>query len=223
MTCTGTRHGTATAYQAYGCRCPEAKEAQRLYKKRRALRQYQGKPNRVPAIGARRRLQALMVNGWPSHDLMAHLGYSTGGNWILYAESLHVDTADRVAKMYDRLWDKPGPSKWVATWARNKGFAPPMAWDDVLIDDPLCQPFMENVQDLHIDEIAVERFVHGDIDWRKLTVAERIQGAVRLDRLGYSRKQIFDRCHVNTQQLQIALSKANGRRRASETDEMVAS
>ena len=162
MSCTAARHGDATAYQAYRCRCPEAKAAQAAYRKRLRHAEHRGTPRKVDATGARRRVQALMAIGWSSREIMRRLGYSDGGMWLYYAERLNVTTVERIKALYDELWDKPGPSKWTRTFAANRGFAPPMAWDDSLIDDPLCQPFLiEDVPSTTIDEIAVERFVAG--------------------------------------------------------------
>lgn len=223
--CTATKHGTATAYQAYGCRCAEAREAQRRYKKRWAMDRARGADRKIDATGTRRRMQALMRIGWPSHAIMARLGYSDGGNWILYADRIHVDTARRVTALYDELWDIPGTSKWTRTWATNQGFPPPMAWDDDMIDDPHCQPFVKkNVPDLHpdhddIDEVAVERFITGDLHWQSLSRSERIAAALRMDRAGVSRNVIAARTRLNSATLWAAFRTAD----ASDSEETIVS
>lgn len=189
MTCAATRHGTATAYQVDGCRCPEAKEAQRLYRKRLRHDHHSGRVRKVDATGTRRRWQALMAIGWTNDSLMRRLGYATCGNWIAYADSVHVDTARRVKDLYNELWDQPGPSKWTRTWARNRGFRLPMAWDDDSIDDPLVFEEVENFTieeespcQEFIDTVVVERLVDG-AKWREIGAsrAERVAAAQILD------------------------------------------
>lgn len=229
MTCAATRHGTATAYQVDGCRCPDAKEAQRIYRKRLSHDHHTGRARKVDATGTRRRWRALMALGWTNHGLMNRLGYAACGNWIAYADSIHVDTARKVKDLYDELWDQPGPSQWTRTWAANRGFLPPMAWDDDTIDDASsnatlvfdviaggspCQSF--------IDEIALERFIAGDLHWSKLTRKERIAVALRMDDLGYSRNVIADRTRLNSRTLWDAF-KAREARTASDSEETIAS
>jgi hypothetical protein len=214
MTCTAVKHGTATAYQAYGCRCPEARDAQRRYKKHWQRDKDTGRARRVPAIGTQRRIEALMTLGWSLNEIMTRAGYRDSGNWVKYdAVNISVRTAARVTAVYDELWDKAGPSQWTRTWARNRGFAPPMAWDDSTIDDPAASPDLGGA-DEDVDQVAVDRFIAGDIHWQRLTVDERLAAAVRMDRSGWSRQQIADATHLNSPLLQRTLVEANGRRTA---------
>jgi hypothetical protein len=78
----------------------------------------------------------------------------------------------------------------------------PVVGDHVLDGAPPCQT------DRDIDEIALERFIAGDLDWRLLTIPERIEAGIRMQRNGYSRNEIHARCHVNQQQLTAALNAA---------------
>lgn len=200
-TCTAPRHDTPTAYQAYGCRCPEARAAQARYRKQLRHADHVGHARKVDATGARRRIQALMANGWSSREIMRRLGYSDGGMWLYYADRLNVTTVERIKALYDDLWDQPGASKWTRTFAANRGFLPPLAWDDDTIDDPHCQPFTNPGEDTDVDEIAVERFIAGDIDWREVSTRERLAAAIRMDRAGHSRNDIEARVHVNRRRL----------------------
>lgn len=226
--CRARRHGTATAYQVDRCRCPSARDAQRRYIKRWKRDKETGRTRKVDATGTHRRIQALMVNGWSLDQIMERAGYRKSGNWIKYdATTLHVNTAAKIAEVYNELWDKPGPSKWTRTWARNQGYLPPLAWDDDTIDDPAawgdlgpleviendppCQGFdpAEHAGDNELlDHIAVERFVAGDLSWRALSVAERKEAARVMQRNGLSHKEIHERCHVNSQQLAAVLAEA---------------
>jgi hypothetical protein len=206
--CQATRHGTATAYQVDRCRCQSARDAQRRYIKRWRHDKERGVARKVPAIGTHRRIQALMANGWSVDQIMDRAGYRKSGNWIKYdATTLHVNTAAKIAEVYNELWDKPGPSKWTRTWARNQGYLPPLAWDDDTIDDPAAWA-NETAEAAVLDEVAVERFIAGDIDWRALTVPERIEAGTRMQRDGISRNEIHERCHVNQQQMTAALNAA---------------
>lgn len=91
----------------------------------------------VPNVGARRRLQALMVMGWRHQDLGPLLGFRTtnlnhqAGDWI--SQRRH----EAVKDLYDRLWNVKGPAG-LQSLARiaKAGYAPPLAWDDDTIDDP---------------------------------------------------------------------------------------
>lgn len=65
--------------------------------------------------------------------------------------------------------------------------------------------------DGYIDDMAVERFVSGDIDWRQLTVPERLAAAERMDRAGVPRREIHAATHVKRQVLAAHLIAVNGR------------
>ena len=95
----------------------------------------------VPAIGARRRLQALMVMGWRHKHLAPLLGFRTtnlnhqAGDWI--TQQKH----DAVMDLYDRLWNVKGPAgQQSLSRIAKAGYAPPLAWDDDTIDDPNALP-----------------------------------------------------------------------------------
>lgn len=95
----------------------------------------------VPSIGARRRLQALLVMGWRHQDLSPRLGFRTGtlnhqaGEWI--SQRKH----DAVKELYAQLWNVKGPATALSVRRIAKaGYAPPLAWDDDTIDDPAATP-----------------------------------------------------------------------------------
>lgn len=103
----------------------------------------------VDAAGTRRRLQALMANGWPQLRLGPHFGlhprYVTE---LLRQPSVYGTTAVAVAAAYDRLWNQDprqhgvsvGVYKKIRTHARVNAWAPPGAWDDDTIDNPDAHP-----------------------------------------------------------------------------------
>lgn len=122
----------------------------------------------VPAIGARRRIQALLALGWthqhitdrmPGVDTLSKLVLNQQGQWI--ARGTH----DAVAAAYEALSMAPGPSLVTRGHARSRGYAPPLAWDEGSIDDPEATP----------DAGRAERGVDLD-DWLHL-----VRGGVRPD------------------------------------------
>jgi hypothetical protein len=103
----------------------------------------------VDGTGTRRRLQALVASGWSQSKLAVQLGM-TPANFgpLLKRTRLHADTVRAVHALYERLWDCPPPeSEWrdkiaasrSRTYAAERGWARPMAWDEN-IDDPTASP-----------------------------------------------------------------------------------
>jgi transcriptional regulator with XRE-family HTH domain len=137
--CTATRHGDARAYFSNRCRCPDAITDAGRYENRRRLAALAGRPYSVPAIGTRRRLQALAAIGWTYEHLAERLGCKRSNvAQLAHKEMTWVrrDTALRVKALYDQLAMTPGPSAASARRAAAKGWLPPLAWDDDLIDLP---------------------------------------------------------------------------------------
>ncbi|MEV8032237.1 hypothetical protein [Streptomyces sp. NPDC086182] len=135
------------------------------------------------ATGTRRRLQALMVLGYPLPDVARQVGVSyfsliqtAGGKW----SSVRTPTANKVARLYRRLSLTPAPPTRTAELVRNEamaqGWVGPGAWDD--IDDPACEPEPCEVagpRHIHPDDVA-ELAAHGLDDreiGRRLGVSER--------------------------------------------------
>lgn len=96
----------------------------------------------VPAAGALRRVESLLALGW-THDLLREHtdGYNTAR--LLRASKgrpLHISAENwrRVDAVFRLLSTEPGPSERNRARARQLGYAPPAAWDD--IDDPTEAP-----------------------------------------------------------------------------------
>lgn len=91
----------------------------------------------IDPTGSVRRLQALRALRWPVQVLEAR-----------YNRSLRPPDDTRVAagyaryirSVYEELSATPGPSARVASLAVRRGWAPPLAWEDVDIDDPRAEP-----------------------------------------------------------------------------------
>lgn len=106
----------------------------------------------IPALGTTRRMQALAALGWTTTDMAPRLGVGTVRAGHLLSgvyDRVHRDTAARVAKLYDELsMTVPRDGSKAPRAGRvherqrrdsaKKGWAPPLAWDD--IDDPDEEP-----------------------------------------------------------------------------------
>lgn len=104
----------------------------------------------VDATGTRRRLQALGAVGWSCQKIAPYLGIDASG--VVRARTavrVHARRAREVAAVYDRLWDQVPPMETVAEraaatrarrFAAERGWPPPLAWDDGSIDDPAAEP-----------------------------------------------------------------------------------
>ncbi len=200
--CAAGWHGTVSAHRG-GCRCPEAVEAQRIYRKR--LREGRHRPAIVDATGTRRRLKALQTIGWRWCDLAPLFGctsYKAVQKWAI-SNTVHDDTRQRVRAVYDVLWATLGPSEVLRRQARRKGWAPPQAWDDDDIDDPNAQPAMDGPVDDQPDEVAVARAVTGATTWGALTHTERVDAVTRMRVRGYPPSRIAGLLHIQARHLTL--------------------
>lgn len=128
-------------------RSPEAiRQAQ--YHKERLLH---GEPWRtVDALGAHRRIQALVANGWSLPKLEQQGGL---GRWVLAdvlrKQRIYRNTFEAICQLYEELWDKRPPADTMQqrqsiaralNTAKRKGWVPPLAWDDDNIDERSARP-----------------------------------------------------------------------------------
>jgi hypothetical protein len=129
---TDPRCGSTNGYQAHYANgtkpCTPCREAKAAYRQKYAIRRYQARrPLTVDATGTRRRLHALMVLGWPTSAIGAELGVSEDAVKLwTWNGRVRLETAAKVAALYDRWWDRPGPSKRTAAYAARKGWLVPM-------------------------------------------------------------------------------------------------
>lgn len=139
-TCPATRHGTYVTYQRNSCRCPDAREDQRLYKKRAR----EGRNDKTRNItGTRRRIRALAALGWTMQHIGAAAGMTKAAVTIVSnspRKYIYTATATKIMTAYEKLSGTPGPSPWARARAYKYGWAPPLAWDDDTIDDPSARP-----------------------------------------------------------------------------------
>jgi len=166
----------------------------------------------VPAVGARRRVEALQAVGHSSTAIaMAMADGATAaavrkirshpGEWI--SRTNH----ERVVRAYNQLWDKPGTSHQTLAAARRSGFAAPLAWNDESIDDSRAQPSIDDDAHDLVDEVAVMRAVAGDRV--ELTATERAEAVGRLAAAGLCNNEIGARIRVSGRTVQ-RIRKAAG-------------
>ncbi|MBD5787134.1 hypothetical protein IF650_13180 [Cellulosimicrobium terreum] len=98
----------------------------------------------VPAVGARRRIKALLALGWRHEDITAAAGLTGRGQSaiVLHQRGDWVAkvTHDAVLAAYAALSTRQGPSDRTRSRAAMLGYAPPAAWDDDVLDDPDAAP-----------------------------------------------------------------------------------
>lgn len=111
----------------------------------------QSRSLRPSAVGLRRRLQALAARSWSPQAIQKETGIPARliKRELDGYDDLSPNLAGDVAAAYDRLWDRDPPTATsaeredaaaTAAHAARSGWAPPMAWDDDLIDVPAAQP-----------------------------------------------------------------------------------
>ena len=144
-------HGTLARYKQH-CSCPPCRRANADYmRRRRRMMAYGWWKGLADPTGTRRRLQALVYNGWSLGLLSTRLGRDrTNLRKMLYeSKQVNAATIRQVRALYDELWDQPPPErdlfeKGAATkarkYARERGWVPPLAWSDDEIDDPAASP-----------------------------------------------------------------------------------
>lgn len=172
----------------------------------------------VDATGTRRRLQALIAVGWPHDELAARLGRSSAGlRRSMLSDSVTAQTAQNVSALYEQLWnlrppqsndDQRAAADAARAFAAERGWLPPLAWDDI-DTDPAPRHRAEHVEtDDDLDEIAIERALAGDgVRLEHLTPAEQDEVVRRLTERGKSIRDIAQ---------QLATTKRTiSRRRAS--------
>lgn len=152
----------------------------------------------VAATGTHRRVQALVAIGWSQQKLAVRLGMlpSNFGS-MMRRDEVYAATVRAVAALYDELWDQPPPEEThrnriaanrARNYARNRGWAPPAAWDDDRIEDPGARP----------------------ADWKRperLSSAELAEEARELFSQGYSRARAAERLGVSVAALDKALER----------------
>lgn len=142
-------HGTSARYHLHDCRCPPCTAAAGRYEKQRHLDALAGQPRTVDTTGARRRIQALAVAGFPLRVVAEALGLPLNRlHRTMHGKRMSPAEAGAIRAVYRRLRHADpavhGISADSAAKTRGhaaaKGWASPDAWDGVDIDDPDASP-----------------------------------------------------------------------------------
>lgn len=138
----------------------------------------------VDATGTRRRIHAM---AWMRHPFAAQAdasGLSADGiskiahvrpDGTTRVRYVHKTTAERIAAIYRRFAEVPGPSVAAANMARARGWHGPAAWDR--IDDPDCIPEGPGTRKVRrqFSVEAVHVAVAGGGKFNELTTRERVE------------------------------------------------
>ena len=197
------RHGTATAYKKFGCRCPDARRANW----RADLLRQAGltKPKTVASIGASRRLKALAVAGYGLADLAPILGVCE--TRVRHIRSHKYPTIfagqhQRIAQMFDTLHMNPATAPNAARTRRlalAAGWAEAFAWEGEAIDDPDAVP-AETIPDrdadltLEIEDAIASRPIGGTKHHRHRVLTAAIRHLTEVTKL--SNSEIAERLNV---------------------------
>lgn len=163
------RHGTNGGYLqhvfAKESACEPCRDAHNTYRRNLWRKKYLRRVDQlyIDSTGTIRRIRALMALGWRYSDIDEAAGQRT--SWthnLTNQKQVHLDTADRVARIYDELSMTPGPSNRLRALALKYGWHPPLAWDDATIDDPDEQPNLGGNTDDQIDHVIVDRLIAGE-------------------------------------------------------------
>ena len=143
------RHGTYAGAVAHWLSderpCAPCAKAETRYRKLRKLRHLKGEPPMVPSVGLVRRYEALLALGYTGPQISEAVGISVNSlRSVRYhgSDLVRATTFERFAAAYERLCMTVPDGQYARrarSIARSRGWAPPLAWDN--IDDPDEQPW----------------------------------------------------------------------------------
>lgn len=173
---------------------------------------------RHPAIGAARRIQALVVAGWPLAALADALELSVPALWrVMRSDEITLVEHRRIQTLFARLWDASPPQATIDEDREVRGakliahhheWLPALAWDD--IDADAAPARSVEVDALAIDVVAIELAVQGYKP--PLSVRERREAVRRLNAMRWSAPRIAARIGVSIRTIERDV-KAAGRTR----------
>lgn len=140
----GSAYGYDIHMKAGESACAACLEAHRIdhqgYLARRARRP-DGRTT-VPAVGAQRRVRALVRMGWSYGEIGKRAGWTrrNAAN-VMLRQRVHVDTFNVLSRIYDELSMTIGPSPRSRASAIRAGWPGPLDWDD--IDNPDEVPYSQ--------------------------------------------------------------------------------
>lgn len=154
----------------------------------------------VASRGTRRRMQALVCQGWTQAKLAQRLGMN-GSNFgrVMQADSVTVRVHLAAVALFDELWDQVPPHQQhrdfiaytrATNYAKAHRWLSPLAWDDIDLDD---EPAVTEINAGGIDEAAVALAVSGERV--RLTPEERRTAIRELHAAHLSDRAIAARLH----------------------------
>lgn len=168
-------------YNWLGCRCDDCKWAIYRYNKRLALDHIRTGSRRMPALGVRRRIEALGAIGYSFEAIASNMPETYNRmhvrRLLLHREWVSRKTFADVDSVFDRLAMTEPPrtnqserssySKTINRAKRN-GYAPPLAWLDIDDPDEIPDRITTSVprRDSILDEAVVFRILDGDFTVR---------------------------------------------------------
>lgn len=162
-------HGTKQRYRR-GCKCELCRDAEARYERKRVHAHNHGVRLRVDPVGARRRVEALQVMAYTQKNIAEASGLKPGNlSRMIRRDQVYIfrSTHDAIAATYNRLSMTFGPSELSRKVALQRGYLPPLAWDDETIDNPDAKPYpikpalTEKYARHYIDEVLVQRALAG--------------------------------------------------------------
>ena len=121
----------------------------------------------------------------------------------MLSDSVTAQTAQDVSALYEQLWnlrpsqstdDQGAATDAARTFAAERGWLPPLAWDDIDTDPDPRHHARHAEEDADLDEIAIERALAGDgVHLEQLTSAEQFEVVRRLTERGKSIRNIAQR------------------------------
>lgn len=166
----------------------------------------------VDATAARRRLQALVANGWSVEALAGRLRMSRRNTSFVMTRARITAKTDRaVASLYNELWDVPPDESTpqarktalrARLHAQRRGWPPPLAWDDDRIADPDAEPAKD------WQRPAGQR-------WRSVDLAAEVEDLMASE--GLTRQQAADRLGVTKDAIEKAFSRTKDHAEMTET------
>lgn len=166
----------------------------------------------VPSIGSVRRMQALAALGHSAQTIADAMGPGATAHVVRNIRSIRSRwisrlNHDRARAAYDQLWDQPGTSHQTRAAAQRAGYAPPLAWDDDTIDDPIAQPQhqlggdqVSPIKRVHlddVDELAIDGLTLGQVAHRLGVSKDAVSACLRRSEHAGEAARIQRRLHYN--------------------------
>lgn len=146
---------------------------------------------KVPAIGTRRRLQALVAAGYSRRYLCSRFGMDVTNGCRLWRDQhdlVLAATARAVETLFTELQITAGPSSRARNEGRRRKWPLPLDWDEDNIDDPAATVVPSwTVRDRRAEQLEY--------------IAERREEVQRLTDLGMSASEIAERLGISTRQV----------------------